>query len=61
MRRSSGRTKLPRMIRRTLLAACAFLPFAAAAAEPGADAMLAHRAAYRLALDSVREIGRAHV
>jgi hypothetical protein len=43
------------MIRRTLLAACAFLPFAAAAAEPGADAMLAHRAAYRLALDSVRD------
>ncbi|HZH45702.1 MAG TPA: DUF1849 family protein, partial [Roseococcus sp.] len=48
------------MIRRTLLAACALLPFAAPlaasrAAEPGAEAMLAHRAAYRLALDSVRD------
>ncbi|HZH46204.1 MAG TPA: cell envelope integrity EipB family protein [Roseococcus sp.] len=51
------------MIRRTLLAACALLPFAAwspigspaAAAEPGSEAMLAHRAAYRLTLDSVRD------
>ena len=51
------------MIRRTLLAACALLPFAAwsppwspaAAAEPGSEAMLAHRAAYQLTLDGVRD------
>ena len=49
------------MIRRTLLAAVAALPFLVpgsspvGAAEPGSEAMLAHRAAYRLALDGVRD------
>ncbi|MFL1461952.1 EipB family protein [Roseococcus sp. DSY-14] len=46
------------MMRRTLLAAAAALCLATpawATPEPGHEAMLAHRAAYRLALDSVRD------
>lgn len=48
------------MIRRTLLAASAGLSLALAPAgaqtpEPGVEAMLAHRGAYRLTLDSVRD------
>lgn len=45
-------------MRRTLLAALAVLGLATpamAAPEPGSEAMLAHRAAYRLTLDSVRD------
>ena len=46
------------MIRRTLLAAAAAIALSApawATPEPGHEAMLAHRAAYRLSLDTVRD------
>lgn len=62
MRRRGEIPRLPLMMRRTLLAAAAALslalPIAApawAAPEPGHEAMLAHRGAYRLTLDAARD------